>query len=147
MGFNAVCCNDRFKAEAKASGSSFLRRLYNRLGEVYGIANLSRYEYSKVMDNFFSNDNYKIDCFSTITPGYDTTPRRGKKAIIYKNPTPEAFQKHIHKTLKYIEDKDFDHRIITLDSWNEWAEGNYMEPDQKYGMAYINALRHEIIIE
>ena len=89
-------------------------------------------------------ENRIENCYPLICPGYDCTSRRGKKARIYKNPTPQAFQEHVHQTLEYIKDKDFEHKLIFLDSWNEWGEGNYMEPDTKWGHSYLDALKIEI---
>ena len=51
------------------------------------------------------------------------------------------FKKHIDKVFSIVKKKD--NKIVFLKSWNEWAEGNYMEPDLKYGKGYINALKEE----
>lgn len=47
--------------------------------------------------------------------------------------------------LEAVKDKSSEHKIIFLDSWNEWGEGNYMEPDLKYGHAFLEALKSEIV--
>ncbi len=39
-----------------------------------------------------------------------------------------------------VSGKEQEDRLIFLKSWNEWAEGNYMEPDLKFGRGYIRAL-------
>lgn len=46
--------------------------------------------------------------------------------------------------LKYVENKKQEHKIIFLKSWNEWGEGNYMEPDLEYGDAYLKALQEAV---
>ena len=97
------------------------------------------------MDNMYFDETRNAECFSKIIPGYDRTARQGARAQIYSNPTPQAFQKHIHGTLDLIKDKDYEHKLIFLDSWNEWGEGNYMEPDTKWGHRFLDALRDEII--
>lgn len=43
--------------------------------------------------------------------------------------------------IKLISKKKDEHKILFLRSWNEWAEGNYMEPDLKFGKGYLDALR------
>lgn len=139
-GYDGVCNNNRNDAESATIGSKFLRSLKGFLGQRYGLM-LNTYDYSKVMSKFFSEDNRKLDCYPTITPGYDRSPRGGRKALIYTNPSPKAFKEHVKKTLDYIKDKDNDHKIIFLDSWNEWAEGNYMEPDLTFKHGYIDALK------
>ena len=146
LGFDAVINSNRFEAETKAAGGYFLRRLRAFLANHLGMpANI--YSYSKVMKYNVCEDNKKIDCFPAVIPGYDHTARRGKSALVYKNPTPEAFQKNIHDSLAYIEHKDYDHRLLFINSWNEWGEGNYMEPDTKWGHAYLNAMADEIFIK
>ena len=65
--------------------------------------------------------------------------------MIYTGSTPELFKQHVADALKLMEHKEPEHRILFLRSWNEWAEGNYMEPDLKFGHGYLNALREEIV--
>lgn len=50
------------------------------------------------------------------------------------------FKEHVEDALKLIEHKQPEHKILFLRSWNEWAEGNYMEPDLKFGHGYLDAL-------
>ena len=56
------------------------------------------------------------------------------------NSQPEKFKIHVENALKYVLDKEPEHRVIFLKSWNEWAEGNYIEPDLRYGKKYIEVL-------
>ena len=58
----------------------------------------------------------------------------------------ELFKKHIADALDIVKNRNEEKRIIFLRSWNEWAEGNYMEPDLKFGHGYLDALK-EMIIE
>ena len=60
---------------------------------------------------------------------------------MYTNSTPENFRKHAEKVIYACRGKDHEHNLIFLKSWNEWGEGNYMEPDARYGKGYIRALR------
>ena len=76
-----------------------------------------------------------------IMPNWDYTPRRGAGGLILKDSTPELFMQHVEKALDMIKDKPIEKQILMLKSWNEWGEGNYMEPDLLYGKGYINALK------
>ena len=84
--------------------------------------------------------------FPTITPNWDHTPRTGKKGIVLYESSPEKFRECLQLMIDSIKDKDSDHRFLMIKSWNEWAEGNYLEPDLKYGRRYLEALRDEIIV-
>lgn len=145
-GVDGVINNWRYGAEMKTMGSYLKKRIRDVLSGRFE-AVVSTYDYESLMANFKSDDNYKENCFPVITPGYDRTPRAGKNAIVYNDVTPEKFQKHVHETLDYVSNKKMEHKIIFLDSWNEWGEGNYMEPDQKYGHGFLEALKREIVEE
>lgn len=47
--------------------------------------------------------------------------------------------------MESVQEKDFDHRVIFLNSWNEWGEGSYMEPDLRYGKKFIEALNKALM--
>ena len=82
--------------------------------------------------------------FPTIVPNWDHTPRSGKKGIVLCGSSPDAFQSCLHKKLDIIKDKLFDKRILIVKSWNEWAEGNHLEPDMLFGKGYLEALKREL---
>jgi len=73
-----------------------------------------------------------------IVTGFDHTPRSGWQAIVMKDFTPEAFKKHVEYV---IQNTNPNPNIVFIKSWNEWAEGNYIEPDLKYGTAFLDVLR------
>jgi len=76
--------------------------------------------------------------------GWDNTPRRGRRAVILIRSTPEAFGRGLEKVLKSVHHKPAGERIVFLNAWNEWAEGMYLEPDQKYGLRYLTVLKTEL---
>lgn len=98
--------------------------------------------YKKVSRFFFDKkiDSAEDICPSIIT-GWDHTPRSGIKGTVFTKETPKLFGKHV-KDVVYNTTGSF----IFIKSWNEWAEGNYLEPDLKWGHAYLNELR-EILKE
>lgn len=73
--------------------------------------------------------------------GWDNTARRGKNSIVYDGSTPEIFENYVKKQLeKSIESKQ--EGIVFINAWNEWAEGAHLEPDEKYGFKYLEALKN-----
>lgn len=71
---------------------------------------------------------------------WDNTPRRGDKGSLYTGSSPEKFQKYMSSQIKRA--KDLYHKdMMFIFAWNEWAEGGYLEPDEKYRFAYLEALK------
>jgi hypothetical protein len=78
--------------------------------------------------------------FPTVTTSWDNTPRRQDEPPIIYNSSPEWYGITLQLMLNGLE-KHFKpgERIIFINAWNEWAEGAYLEPDLKYGHAYLEA--------
>ncbi len=89
-----------------------------------------------LLDSVCQQDNV----IPVIAPNWDYTPRRGAGGLILKEATPELFGKHVKQALALIEHKPESKQLVFLKSWNEWGEGNYMEPDLTYGKGYIETL-------
>ena len=143
-GFDGVIRSARLMAEQKLAGSEFKKHIRDVLAKRFGIP-AKMYDYTKITENMIFEDVKVENCYPLVCPGFDRTAREGTRAQIYTNPTPQAFRKSVHKNLELIAEKDFEHKLLFLDSWNEWGEGNYMEPDTKWGHAYLDALRAEIV--
>lgn len=136
-------------AEDRALGSKLrkkIRGLFNRV-TLGNFGSIKKFDYKNIIPYLTKEIDKEDVVYPTILSGYDRTARSGAKATIYYNYTPELFSKHIKQIIDSVQDKPFEHRIVFLKSWNEWAEGNYVEPDQKYGHGYLDALRDNIIIK
>lgn len=96
---------------------------------------------SKWENNIFKKDNI----YPSIYPDWDTSPRVGVIAEIIIGSTPYLFKTHVKRILNLISHKNSKDKVIFLKSWNEWAEGNYMEPDLKFGKGYINSLNEALV--
>lgn len=97
------------------------------------------------ISRYFSQDIDRSEfVIPTLIPNWDHTPRSGKHGVVFHNSTPESFEIHALEVLKSIRDKKISRQIVFLKSWNEWGEGNYMEPDLKYGKKYIWALQNAL---
>ena len=90
----------------------------------------------KMDDSLFE----KKDIIPTIIPNWDHTPRSGRFGRVFQNSSPELFRVHVNRVLKRICNKKEEDQVIFLKSWNEWGEGNYLEPDLKFGCQYIDTL-------
>jgi hypothetical protein len=76
--------------------------------------------------------------------GWDDTPRypeKGKESVVHINNTPESFAAYLMKTKEYVDNHPDQTRLITINAWNEWVEGSYLEPDMRWGYGYLEAVR------
>jgi len=99
------------------------------------------YKNAFMIDPDIDNQNCVIP---SIVPNWDHTPRSGMRGTLFMNSTPALFKKQVELALKTISNKEDELKILFLKSWNEWAEGNYMEPDLKFGKGYITALKEAL---
>lgn len=106
---------------------------------------LNKADFGKRYKWLVNDEAKRIDVYPSLLAGYDRSPRAGKKAQIFYNFTPDVWRLHIKDLLNYVKNKDDEHNLVFLKSWNEWGESNYMEPDLKYGTAMLDVLREEII--
>lgn len=90
-------------------------------------------------DSFFPKRNYK--CFPSVCPMWDNSSRRvNRSAVIFKNSTPDLFKEWYHNKLNSFEPFSEDEDFLFINAWNEWAEGNHLEPCEKWGLQYLKAL-------
>jgi hypothetical protein len=104
-----------------------------------GLPNL--YQYKDALKVAFGEYDKDVRCFPEVFPRFDHSPRSKGKELIYVNDSPELFKKYLLKAFEMIKDKPEDRQIIFIRAWNEWGEGNYLEPDLDSGMGYLEALR------
>jgi hypothetical protein len=80
--------------------------------------------------------------FRGVCPGWDNTPRAGKDAYVLWHTTPVGFQTWLRNALVDTEARlSGDERLVFVNAWNEWAEGCHLEPDERNGYAYLEAVR------
>ena len=65
----------------------------------------------------------------------------GKKSLIFKNSNPAAWQNHLQVAVNELLKNPENPSFIVIKSWNEWAEGNYLEPDHKIGFENLKQIK------
>ena len=104
-----------------------------------------RFQYAAMVRSAFSDEYVRDPRFiPAVLPGWDNTPRSGIRGIVFEGSTPELFEEYLAKAVDLVRDKPAEERIIVLKAWNEWAEGNYVEPDAKFGHQYLDAIRRAL---
>lgn len=142
MGFDAVNSFGKRRGEMLSAGKyqDLAKTVVRRLGVPVG----QRYEYAKTVKGFFAPEDRWENVFPTILPQWDRTPRMASYDGVYVHATPEAFEKHVRQAVDIVSGKEPEHRVIFLKSWNEWGEGNYVEPDTEYGKGFLTAIRRAL---
>jgi hypothetical protein len=89
----------------------------------------------------YKNNDSLIPC---IDPDFDHTPRSSYNWMIFGNSTPDKWEHLCKSSLEIVASRERNNQLLFIKSWNEWGEGNYLEPDQRYGRAYIEATANAI---
>lgn len=114
-----------------------LRKLFYKNPHIRLVPDLKPYN----IEIFKTDFDTQEDVFPSVVPNWDHTPRTGIKGSILYGSTPDKFGKAVEYAVNIVQNKSYDKRFIFIKSWNEWAEGNYMEPDLKWGHQYLNQLK------
>ncbi|WP_200807425.1 glycoside hydrolase family 99-like domain-containing protein [Demequina sp. NBRC 110053] len=77
----------------------------------------------------------------SVYPNWDNTPRSGTRGLVLSGSSPEAFERNVGTAVATLADRPEQERLLWIKSWNEWAEGNYLEPDLEHGRAWLEALQ------
>jgi len=79
--------------------------------------------------------------FPSVMVGWDNTARRARAATVYSGATPERYEAWLRATAEFVADVPAEENYLFILAWNEWAEGNHLEPDQRHGRAFLEATR------
>ncbi|MCD0471085.1 glycoside hydrolase family 99-like domain-containing protein [Flavobacterium sp. JAS] len=88
---------------------------------------------------------YKEDVYPGITPMWDNSARRHNNSIIIHDSTPEKYKNWLSHIKQNYPWELVEENFLFINAWNEWAEGNHLEPCQKWGTAYLEATKEVII--
>jgi len=82
--------------------------------------------------------------FPTVLPNWDNTPRAQRRGVVITRGSPALFERHLRAATEFVSDYPEDERFVFIKSWNEWAEGNFLEPEVREGLNYIEACRRAL---
>jgi len=126
----------------KVLQNAILKRLKSKTS--YFNDMLIKFNYDVIYHNILSRHINNPNIIPGAFTGWDNTARRGVNARIVVGSTPEKFYKYMVRLIAKSRD-EYKHDIIFIDAWNEWAEGAHLEPDEKYGYGYLEALKKALI--
>jgi 2-polyprenyl-3-methyl-5-hydroxy-6-metoxy-1,4-benzoquinol methylase len=97
------------------------------------------YESSAV--NLLLQPNPPWKRFPSVMVGWDNTARRPYGATIFTGATPEAYGRWLEQAVRSVSHVREEENYLFIVAWNEWAEGNHLEPDQHFGRAFLETTR------
>lgn len=103
----------------------------------------SVYQYKAAIKYMITEEDKADDVFPVILPNWDHSPRTGGNSVIFDKCEPRYFKWLTEKAISANHQPE-EKNIIFIQSWNEWGEGNHLEPDLKYGHGYLEALKEAV---
>lgn len=139
IGFDGV--NIIRLSEFENRQNSLYKHVSSLLRCVFGLP--YKFSFKKAMKYFVGELEEMKNVYPTAISGWDHTPRSGKKALVLTGYTPPVFGKHLKDVVDRVTktSNDGDEIIIFIRAWNEWAEGNHLEPDLKYGLGFLEEVK------
>ena len=123
---------------------------YKLFAKGKSVNHITMYEYANIiksMKKTHSVDSIKpYPVYPVVVNDWDNTARAGRKGIVFKHASPERYGRHIVDAINSLKTRPGADKIIFVKSWNEWAEGNYLEPDAKFGNHYLKILKETLIV-
>ena len=104
------------------------------------------YDYKYIVENRIYKKNFpKEKMYHAVMPMWDNTPRRNYHGnLIYHGSTPALYKQWLEDIISFTRTSRLDDNLIFVNAWNEWGEGAYLEPDKRFGYAYLEATKDAI---
>lgn len=142
MGFDAAV---EFAPDWRNMGNQLYRDTFHRtlmklglLSNVYLEQEITRYD--GLIKRMQGKPEPEYVQFRCVTPGFDNSPRRSESAAIIVGNSPEKYEGWLREVVQKTESRyQEDERIVFVNAWNEWAEGNHLEPDLRNGHGFLEA--------
>jgi hypothetical protein len=141
-GYDAVYTNRVENAFSydKQRVESYIKHIYYDI-----IQSPHRFNFNKLLYQVVSSEDKEEKYFPGIISGWDHTPRSGRRGRVSVNFNKRNWAEHIRSVFEIVKEKPCEYQIIFLKSWNEWGEGNYVEPDYHDGNMKLEILKEALL--
>jgi Glycosyltransferase WbsX len=102
------------------------------------------FEYQEIVEKMLARPEPPFKQYPCITPSWDNSARKKHNAIILNNSSPRVYGKWLKEILKKIRPFSKEENFLFINAWNEWAEGNHLEPDLKWGHGYLEETKNAL---
>jgi predicted TPR repeat methyltransferase len=112
---------------------------------VEGTRGMRLIDYPATVENSLRRPGPAWKRFPSVMVGWDNTARRPYGATMYAGATPDAYERWLRRTVRSVAHVPDEENFVFLLAWNEWAEGNHLEPDQQFGRAWLEATKSVLV--
>ena len=116
-----------------------IHRIRNKIVRMHQTPEIYDYKWASKMIFKEKHDCKKFYC---AFPDWDNTPRYQSKGVCFRGSTPELFEKQMTTLLRRSIDESAE--ILFINAWNEWGESAYLEPDERFEDAYLQAVKKSV---
>lgn len=110
--------------------------------QAYGYDNI--FEFEDVVEQVIQRPKPAYQRFECVTTGWDNTPRRKEHAVVWRNATPEGYERWLRHEVRLAARKPREERLVFINAWNEWAEGAHLEPCLRWELSYLEATKRAL---
>jgi lipopolysaccharide biosynthesis protein len=97
------------------------------------------YSYSEIVANMLNKPRPDYLRFPCVTPSWDNTARRKENGVILDGSNPASYERWLAEVVARFKPPSDEENLVFINAWNEWAEGNHLEPCQRWGHGYLEA--------
>ena len=129
------------------SGGYLIRRGINKILRQFGMRNIfsDKLNYEKYVKFQEKRTFPQYKYYPSVTPMWDNTPRcKNRQPYIWIKSKPELFGRWFRNVLEKFNPYSEEENLVFINAWNEWGEGNHLEPDIKYGRRYLEEVREAV---
>ena len=104
----------------------------------------NRVNYDEVWQKIINTKPFSKKNIPGAYVGWDNSPRYGNRATIYIGDDPNKFERYMELQIKNAKE-NYNTDMIFMYAWNEWAEGGYLEPDERSGYKNLEAIKNALV--
>lgn len=139
-GFDSACIDNVMAVSSTQNIlSRFMWRLIKKITKIPKL--ISYDEYTKLFQKLYEVNDRIHPC---IVPNFDHSPRSRHRGTIIVESSPNKWKQFCKSIFSKVKNRKQEENIVFIKAWNEWGEGNYLEPDLKYGKQFIEATREAL---
>jgi lipopolysaccharide biosynthesis protein len=148
VGFDAIVEFPPHNVQAGTIGNKVTLLNDEFSGNIFEYNDIADYSLARLHD---MDKEVASSYYPTVMTGWDNSARKPGKGHVFHNATPAKFQRWLEGDYRWSQESHPEGaKFVFINAWNEWAEGTYLEPDKKFGYAYLNAIRstiNEVLID